>query len=284
MDSEDDEEDVVGLDLFEIHDKRILTPEESRLDPKLQNLLEGFTLMHPYLNDLDPSWTAEDHMASIEKKMTECKLKLDIDYYGCTVKDGTQPVIHRPPIEDVVFYRNSNNVNQPIVGVLRGEAQLQFDHYPQWKECFASIYLQGNFIPKNILEGDMLQPMRQQLDLLSKFTGSEYKFVKDAVNLFEVGSADNSISPAYTWDARARSSKNWTITDNDNFNNFVKVYCFIQAKFEEMGITFTTIIKKKEWREGAKNLFGSRPDYFKIAVQKMQSRPLVQIMESARSE
>lgn len=46
-------------------------------------------------------------MASIEKKITECKLKMDIDYYSCTIEDGTQPVIHRRPIEDVVFYNCS---------------------------------------------------------------------------------------------------------------------------------------------------------------------------------
>ena len=103
MESDEDEDDVIGLDIFDIHDKRSLTPEETILDPKLQKILDDFGLMHSYLNDPAPSWTAEDHMASIEKKMTECKLKLDVDYYGCTVKDGTQPVIHRPPIEDVVF-------------------------------------------------------------------------------------------------------------------------------------------------------------------------------------
>ena len=98
--------------MFDIHDIRTLTAEESRLDPKLQKLLDNFGQMHSYLNDAELSWTAEDHMASIEKKMVECKLKLDIDYFGCTVKDGTQPVIHRPPIEDVVFYRNTSNVDQ----------------------------------------------------------------------------------------------------------------------------------------------------------------------------
>ena len=124
----------------------------------------------------------------------------------------------------------------------------------------------------------MLEPVRQQIDLPSKFSGTEYKFVKDAVALFEIGRAENFISPAYTWDAKARSSKNWTVQDNDNFNNFVKVYCFIQAKFEELDITSTTVIKKREWRDGVKSLFGNRPDYFKIAVQKMQSRPIVQLL------
>ena len=174
MESDEDEDDVIGLDIFDIHDKRSLTPEETILDPKLQKILDDFGLMHSYLNDPAPSWTAEDHMASIEKKMTECKLKLDVDYYGCTVKDGTQPVIHRPPIEDVVFYRNSTNMEQPILGVLRGEAQLQFEQYPHWKECYASIYLQGNSIPKNILEGDMVETVRKQIDLLPNFTESEY--------------------------------------------------------------------------------------------------------------
>ena len=86
-DDDEDEDDVIGLDIFDIHDLRSLTPEESKLDPKLQKLLDDFGHLHPYLNDADPSWTCEDHMASIEKKMTESKLKLDIDYYGCTVKD-----------------------------------------------------------------------------------------------------------------------------------------------------------------------------------------------------
>ena len=133
MDSDDDEDDVIRLDIFGIHDLRSLTPEESILDPKLLKFLD-FGHLHPYLND--PSWTCEDHMASIEKKMAECKLTLDIDYYyGCTIKDGTQPVIHRRPFEDVVFYRNKGNVEQPIIGVLRGEAQLQFEDYPNWTDC-----------------------------------------------------------------------------------------------------------------------------------------------------
>lgn len=109
------------------------------------------------------------------------------------MKDGTQPVIHRPPIEDVVFYRNSKNLDQPIVGILRGEAQLLFEQYTHSKECYASIYLQGNPIPKNILEGDLLEPVREQMDFLANFTGSEYKFVKDAVSLFEVASPQHFI-------------------------------------------------------------------------------------------
>lgn len=133
-------------------------------------------------------------------------------------------------------------------------------------------------IPENILDGDMMEVVSQELDLPPKFNGTEYKFVKDAITLFEVGRAEIMISPGYTWDARARSSKNWTVNDNDNFNNFIKVYCYIQEKFEEMHLTATTVIKKKEWRDGVKNIFGGRQDYFKIAVQKMQSRPLFQVI------
>ena len=108
--------------------------------------------------------------------------------------------------------------------------------------------------------------------------------MKDAVSLFEVGSPQHFITPAYTWDARARSSKSWTVNDNDNFNNFVKVYCFIQEKFEELNLSSTTVIKKREWRDGVKTLFGRKPDYFKIAIQQMQSRPLVQLMEKVTTE
>ena len=72
MESDEDEDDVLGLRMFDIHDIRTLTAEESRLDPKLQKLLDNFGQMHSYLNDAALSWTAEDHMASIEKKMVEC--------------------------------------------------------------------------------------------------------------------------------------------------------------------------------------------------------------------
>ena len=279
IESDDDEDDIIGLNLFDIHDIRSLTAEESNLDPRLNKLLDDFGQLHSYLHDAVPCWTYEDHMALIEKKMTECQLKLDIDYYGCTVKDGTHPVVHRPPIEDVVFFRNTRNADQPIIGVLRGDAELQFNDYPYWKECHASIYLKGNSIPKNILGGEMDdEASNQKLDLPPKFNGTEYKFVKDAIVLFEVGRAEIMISPAYTWDTRTRSSKNWTVNDNDNFNNFIKVYCYIQEKFEEMHLTATTVIKKKAWRDDAKNLFGGKPDYFKIAVERMKSRPLLQVV------
>ena len=33
MESDEDEDDVIGLDIFDIHDKRSLTPEETILDP-----------------------------------------------------------------------------------------------------------------------------------------------------------------------------------------------------------------------------------------------------------
>ena len=50
-DDDDDEDDVMGLDIFDIHDQRNLTPKESKLDRKLQKLLDDFGHLHPYLND-----------------------------------------------------------------------------------------------------------------------------------------------------------------------------------------------------------------------------------------
>ena len=36
IESDEDEDDVIGLNVFDIHDVRNLTVEESNLDPKLQ--------------------------------------------------------------------------------------------------------------------------------------------------------------------------------------------------------------------------------------------------------
>ena len=40
MESDEDEDDVIGLNVFDIHDVRNLTVEESNLDPRLQKLLD----------------------------------------------------------------------------------------------------------------------------------------------------------------------------------------------------------------------------------------------------
>ena len=68
IESDEDEDDVIGLNVFDIHDVRNLTVEESNLDPKLQKLLDDFGQMHSYLNCADSSLTYQDHMASIEKR------------------------------------------------------------------------------------------------------------------------------------------------------------------------------------------------------------------------
>ena len=103
-----------------------------------------------------------------------------------------------------------------------------------------------------------------------KFTGVEYKTVKDVVQLFEVGELPR-LTAAHNWDIASRNEKGWTSKDNENFNNFVKVYCYIQ---KHSPMYAAAIVKKKEWRDGVKGEFGQRPDYFQKAKEMMSVTPL----------
>ena len=141
-DEGNDEDDIIGFNVHKIYNIRELSEEESGLDPRLRDVLDKFGRAHPYLCDSKASWNVEDFMSDIEKSMTAHHIKEDVDYTGMTVKDGTQPVIHRPPIEEARFFRDTRNQRR-IIGVIGDEDSRQFEAYPHWVECDVTIYLEG---------------------------------------------------------------------------------------------------------------------------------------------
>ena len=212
------------------------------------------------------SISAQEVVEQTRKEMSKNHISRDIHFYGHTIKDGdgSQPLIVRPPVDDLIFFKHIKNSRIPIQGVIGAAAAEPFYNHVDWVPCPATIHLQGTSVPAHIMNGEVcaeIEDSTSQRRVPHSYDFNKYTTVFDVINIVELGNATDL--PALLWSTKSRRSKGWSSKDNDNFINLMKIYIHIHDNKNDL--TSNSKVERTKWRS---MVTGSTAEYFTTANEK----------------
>lgn len=221
---------------------------------------------------LNGSLSASEFVLQSKKVMSMNHISRDIDFYGHTIKDGdgSQPLIVRPPVDDLIFFRNIHNSKLPIQGVFGAAEAEKFYNHSDWEQCPATIHLQGTSVPEHIMNGEAcaeIQSSNKSRRVPDSFDFSKYTTVLDVIYIVELG--NNSDLPALDWSSKERKNKLWNSKDNDNFLNLMKIYIYIHDHKQELNVN--SKVERTRWRS---TVTGYSVEYLTVANEKYSGSSL----------